>query len=57
MGGFHSVLIRKKIISLLELIIIKLQIRNKEERIVNLYGIKPSFEKFLDDRKENDRNV
>lgn len=57
MGGFHSVLIRKKIISLLELIIIKLQIRNKEERIVNLYGIKPSFEKFLDDREKNDRNV
>ena len=50
-------LIRKKIISLLELIIIKLQIRNKEERIVNLYGIKPSFEKFLDDREKNDRNV
>lgn len=58
MEDFHSVLIKNKIILLLESIIRTLKVENKEEKIVNLYGIRPSFEKFLDKKlKKNDRTI
>lgn len=59
MGGFHSVSGKEAIIDIL------ISLRNalfgkhtKKEKIINLYGIHPSFEDFLDKRmgKNYDEN-
>lgn len=31
------------------------KIMNKEEKVINLHGIHPSFERFLDKKKNEDR--